>query len=66
MKVWKRSSKWQTSSLKKVGKECEKEKIEHFIVHFSRGTHIESNGPINHYNELAIIFDEKYWIMKLV
>jgi hypothetical protein len=44
--------------------ETEGRKLEHFIVQLSRGTHVESNGPLNHYNELAITSDEKYWIMK--
>jgi hypothetical protein len=46
--------------------ETEGRKLEHFIVQLSRGTYVENNGPLNHYNELAITSDEKYWIMKLL
>lgn len=37
-----------------------------FLMQLSRGTHVESNGPLNHYNELEIASDEKHWIMKLL
>jgi hypothetical protein len=45
-------------------REKQKGEPEYFIVQLSRGTHVESNGPLHPHNELAISSDEKYWIIK--